>query len=434
MLRDMDAGSSVSINGRRSTTKLAPAVFFVILGSGCDALLEVSNPGSIMARDLEDPALLTTLMRGVQGDFDCFFTNYIEVSSMWTGDIDNTTGTRVSDQVGLRDPAVLNDQGGQGCRGSSTSIAGLPLHTARMQAANTIRLIEAFPDNVVSNKSFLIARARLYEGFTYQIAGESYCEPTFDGGPVISRSDAMRVAEERFSSAIQLAIQAGGADAAEAANVVQAALIGRARARLNLNDAAGVLADASQVEEGFVFETWHSGAAPRLRNQVFERVGFARERAVSAQFRARSMLDGVPDPRVRWEARGPAERSAQTFYAQLKYTSFDDPMPIASWREAQLMIAEVSGGQTAVDIINRLRATHGLPQFSSTNAAEIAEQVREERRRELWLQTGARIGDMLRWDEPFRSGLDELGRLYGDLTCIPMHLQERIANPNIPNS
>jgi starch-binding outer membrane protein, SusD/RagB family len=104
-------------------------------------------------------------------------------------------------------------------------------------------------------------------------------------------------------------------------------------------------------------------------------------------------------------------------------------MPFASWREAQLMIAEIQGGQTAVDIINRLRSTHSLPTFSSSDPAAIRAQVIEERRRELWLQ-GTRLGDMLRLDEPFLSGVDPRGGPYGDGTCLPFPVIEEIGNPH----
>ena len=105
-------------------------------------------------------------------------------------------------------------------------------------------------------------------------------------------------------------------------------------------------------------------------------------------------------------------------------------MPYASWREALLMIAEVQGGQEAVSIINRLRRTHNLPQFSSSDATAIREQVREERRRELWLQ-GTRIGDKLRWDEPWASGLTQRGEPYQNQQCVPLPTQERLGNPNL---
>lgn len=115
---------------------------------------------------------------------------------------------------------------------------------------------------------------------------------------------------------------------------------------------------------------------------------------------------------------------------QLKYLSLDAPIPFASWREAQLMIAGVEEGQTAVGIIDRLRATHGLPLFSSASAEEIRAQVLEERRRELWLQ-GNRLGDMLRLDLPFPTGISPGGNIYEDGTCISTTLQERFGNPNL---
>lgn len=94
------------------------------------------------------------------------------------------------------------------------------------------------------------------------------------------------------------------------------------------------------------------------------------------------------------------------------------------------MIAEVEGGQTAVNIINRLRETFDLPPFSSTDEEEIRAQVREERRRELFLQ-GTRIGDKLRWNEPWATGVNQRGEPYSDRTCIPLVTQEILGNPHI---
>ena len=100
---------------------------------------------------------------------------------------------------------------------------------------------------------------------------------------------------------------------------------------------------------------------------------------------------------------------------QQKYLSRSAPIPFATWREAQLMIAEVEGGQTAVNIINELRAKVSeldwvsddhpslpLPEFSSTDPGEIEATVQEERRRELWMQ-GSRAGDKLRWESLLRT-------------------------------
>jgi hypothetical protein len=56
--------------------------------------------------------------------------------------------------------------------------------------------------------------------------------------------------------------------------------------------------------------------------------------------------------------------------------------------------------------------------------------VLEERRRELWLQ-GTRLGDMLRSDIPFVTGVTPKGEQYGSYTCMPIPQREIDANPNI---
>ena len=107
------------------------------------------------------------------------------------------------------------------------------------------------------------------------------------------------------------------------------------------------------------------------------------------------------------------------------------------------MIAEVQLGQTAVGIINSLRATvtdlpfvdadSGLPMFVSNDAVEIRAQAWEERRRELFLQ-GTKVGDLLRLDIPgvttddFDTGLNQRGQPYGPHTCYPSPDVEKLQN------
>jgi len=405
---------------------LVPLMMFAL---GCEGLLDVANPGQIRVEDLKDPALAEVLVFGAQGDFECFFTNWIDVIALWTGDLDGSQARRDADLVMQRHASVFQIEGGENCRGRATSIGGLPLHTARIQADSAIGRISDFPDAEVPDKAFLLGKASVYAGFTYLMAGEAYCELTFDGGPVVSRSATLEIARTRFTDAIN---GLGGIGGSEAGNLRQAALVGRARASLNLGDDAGVLQDAGAVTDpDFVFYSTHSVSADRRYNQQAEKIQLLRWRSAPAKYHDLE-VDGVPDPRIVTEFDGVSDRAQQDHYTVTKYTDRSDPIPIASWREAQLMIAEVQGGQTAVDVINSLRATWGLPEFSSTNDAEIREQVREERRRELYLQTGSRLGDMLRWGEPLPSGLDPLGRPYvQEFTCLPLHLREILNNDNV---
>ena len=63
-------------------------------------------------------------------------------------------------------------------------------------------------------------------------------------------------------------------------------------------------------------------------------------------------VQGVRDPRIPLVDVGKLGIDATTpLFEQLKYPRVDSPIPIATWRDAQLMIAEVQGGQTALDII-----------------------------------------------------------------------------------
>jgi hypothetical protein len=73
-----------------------------------------------------------------------------------------------------------------------------------------------------------------------------------------------------------------------------------------------------------------------------------------------------------------------------------------------------------------------LPLFSSTDPAEIARHVLEERRRELFLD-GHRLGDFLRLELRFDTGLNHKRQPYGDVTCMPLPLVETANNPNISN-
>ena len=406
---------------------LGMVVPLMIFALGCD-ILDVANPGQINAEDLEDPGLAETLVLGAQGDFECFFTNWIDVIALWTGDLDNSQSRRDGDLVSQRHPSVFDIEGGEDCRGRATSIGGLPGHTARIQADSAMVRIAAFPDAEVPDKTFLIGKAAVYAGFTYLMQGEAYCEMTFDNGPIVSRTATLEIARTRFTSAIA---GLGAVGTSEADDLIDAALVGRARAALNLGEDADVLTDAGAVTAGFEFLSTHSVTDDRRYNQQEERLNLLRWRTVPVKYQG-LLTEGVPDPRIVTTFTGPADRAQQNHYDLSKYSDRSDPVTIASWREAQLMIAEVQGGATAVGIINTLRATWALPAFSSTDATAIRDQVREERRRELYLQTGSRLGDMLRWNEPLPSGLDPLGRPYSTtFTCLPFHLREELNNPNV---
>lgn len=408
--------------------------------AACSDLLEVELPGQVRAEDLEQPRLAGVLARSVQGDFDCALSAYVWGGGLWANDLYQTDNFSRARLTQLRSDEVLNfDQ--LECDQFTFPPIYLPFQITRVQGEQAVELISAFPADAVDDRDYLLGKAHAYTGYAYQILGETMCELAFDGGGRVSRDTAMNAAEAQFSSALQYV---GSAASGEARSIRNLALVGRARTRLNLGNTGGVVEDASQVDRGFVRYADLDITDDRLNNRVFNYVNRNQgNSSVHTDYR-NLVVDGMPDPRVPLEHLADVQPfdGVSELWIQHKYTDLGSDIPFASWREAQLMIAEVSGGQTAVNIINDLRATvseldfvdsahPGLPAFASSDDAEIRAQVWEERRRELFLQ-GTKIGDMLRLDIPgvdtddFETGVNQRGNPYGPHTCYPLPDQEML--------
>jgi hypothetical protein len=418
----------------------------------CDSLLEVEVPGHITESELNDPRLAAELVLSAEASFDCMMSTYLEEIGRWAKDFYymNTGTGFIYTQLRTRE---VEDFEQVDCRqtGPTRSAAvWLPLNTARAQGEQALEIVGEFSDETVDHRSFLLAKAHAYTGYTYQIAGETLCELAFDGGPMVTRQVAWGIAEQHFTDALQFASQATSAPSGEdVGSIRDMALVGRARARLHLGDTQGVVEDASQVDLGFVRYVQTDEITGRRYNRVYENNNLDIGTSVHPSYHNLE-VQGVPDPRVPLEQLGVIAFDAVTdVHTQQKYLSLGADILFSTGREAQLMIAEVQGGQTAVNIINMLRATvedlpwvtgdHDLPVFVSSDPDEILAQVLEERRRELWLQ-GTKLGDMLRVMEradlpmieglEFETGLNQRGQAYGFGTCYPLPLAEKDNNPN----
>jgi len=412
---------------------------FLMLTAGCDGLLDVDLPGQMEEAGLNDPGLAETLVLGAQADFECGFAYFAWGTAVHTDELDTVSNWRNINIWGAR----LVDQRGFGgtphnCNPGNSSVVStwLPLQTARFMANGAIERIEDFPDEEVDHdKDFLIGWAHAYAGYSALLLSEAFCSVTFDVGPEMTREEGFQMADGIFTQALQ---RLDGIATDEAESLRNMALVGRARANLNLGNASQVVADASLVPNDFVRYSTHSTTSSRRWNMVHRQANVERDLGVSARFRDLE-VDGVPDPRVPHGPQdGVGSDGFSDFWPQLKYTSNSQDLPIATGREARLMIAEAEGGQVAVDIINELRADHGLPDFASTDELEIMAQVMDERRRELWLQA-TRIGDMLRFDDAvldfldlnWETGSNNKGEAFGPNTCLPLMDAEIQNNPNL---
>jgi len=456
---------------RRAWLMPAAAVLLALPMTACEGLLEVDLPGSLTEDALRDPALSETLVTSAVAEFECGFVDYMRYPGQWFEEWQNSSQSRPdalsqfrSQLVGVyADPCA-----------SGTGPIWTTIQVPRLMAARAVEFIRYFgangmytPTNL-PDTTFLIAKARLYEAYSIQLLAEQFCavtltapsvqDPPASGG-LVTREEAYDSAEVKFTEAINYASIVTGARATEAARVLNAARIGRARSRLYQwqyagGAAADVIADASAVTlNTFQMLAEYDANPARRRNRLFVsnnqnksmqpyqdytslRIEADGTNTVGGEPLKGTM--GVADPRVVVNiaasvATDPDGRGVGPMRRQGKFANNAADIPFATWREARLMIAEVDPTQTLA-IINQLRTVTtglpagitfpagGLPTISAATWAAMTPAQRqqtlwEERRRELWMQ-GTQPGDKIRWAYPAWDSADEYSGALRDVTTI----------------
>jgi starch-binding outer membrane protein, SusD/RagB family len=410
----------------RRTVLVAVAAGVSLAAVACsklDDVLNVDTPTQVPATLLDRPEHAPLLVSGLVGDFECALGAYIVSQGLLGDELHDGTFTASRWPTPSRSLSGTETYGTNSCQGLGVYT---PLSVARWSADDALRKLQGWTDAEVAGRQQKIATAAAYSGYSHTLMGEGMCTVAFDLSAELQPAEAFARAEDRFALAISAATAAG--DAA----LVNMARVGRARALLNLGRTADAVADASLVPAGFVRLAEQSSSSARRWNKVSEETRTGR---VSVKEPYRDLtVDGTPDPRVPVTDQQRFAGDAITpLWTQDKYPNDNADLAIARDAEARLIIAEVQGGQVAVDIINELRSASGLPAFSSTNAQEIQAQVLDERRRELFLE-GQRLGDMRRLSLPLfpaAGAAYNKGGTYGDARCFPLPAVERRNNPNI---
>jgi len=396
--------------------------------AGCvNDLLDFEAGDRVEAGNLEGPENAALLVNSAVGDFECAFAQYIVTTAQVTDEMDNSN--LASTEAFQLDRRAVNKERTHYALFPCGTTEGLltPVQTARFQADDILAKLDGWSDAEVPDRTELIARAAAFSGYSHTLLGEGFCTASVDGGPELSQAEVFALAEQRFTRAIDAAQTAG------ATALGNLALVGRARARLNLGKTAEAVADARQVSAGFQFFATMSAASTRSRNAIYQFNGAGASITVGPAYLGLTFA-GVPDPRVPVVDAGTNGQDNLTpLRIQMKYTSLDQSIRLASYAEAQLIIAEVVGGQEAVDIINALHDAAQLPHFASTDPAAIRAQVIEERAREFFLES-QHFYDVARFDLPLvpAPGTPYIkGGLYGDMRCFPLPDVERDNNPNL---
>ncbi|MEO8448905.1 MAG: RagB/SusD family nutrient uptake outer membrane protein [Gemmatimonadota bacterium] len=391
-------------------------------------LLKFDAGDRVESSALEGPQNAGLLVSSAVGDFECAFGQYIVTTGQVTDEIDNSN--LASTEAFQLDARTVNKERTHYALFPCATTEGLltPIQTARFDGDQILEHLEAWTDaEVGSNRTQLIATAAAYSGYSHILLGEGFCSASVDGGPELTPAQVFTLAETRFTRAIE------AAQASASTAIRNLALVGRARARLALGKAAEALADAEQVTAGFEYFAAMSAAAPRARNPIYQWNGVSSLLSIGAAYLDLTFA-GVPDPRVVVEDAGKNGQDNLTpLRIQKKFTSLDQPIRLASYTEAQLIIAELAGGQRAVDIINALHDRASLPHFASVDPVEIKNQVIQERSRELFLES-QHFFDVNRLNLPLipPPGTAYVkGGVYGSMRCFFLPDVERDNNPNL---
>ena len=427
--------------------RLTLALALLVVAGACKELtsLEQEAPSRVRAGDLIVPTNAQLLVTSAISDYECALANYIVAAGLVGDELIDAQLSQVGWDYDRRTivPSLTTYATAQ-CGGRQVPALYTPVSIARYQADVILEALQGWTDAEVANRTDLIGQAAAHAGYSLILLGEGMCTAAINGGPELSRAQVFAEAEARFTTAIDAATTANNAA------ILNMARVGRARARLNQNKTAEARADAALVPAGFVRNASYSAANARRENLVYGQQFVGLYSSIDPSFRDLT-FGGVPDPRVpvvqaRTAAGGPQKGHDQAtdIWRTTKYSGLASPIPIASYDEAQLIIAEIdaaagtpTGTANAVTIINDLHTRAGIPVYAGGTAAEVQAQVREERRRELFLE-GQRLGDIVRFNVtlspaagtayPVKGGV--YGSAAGNQACFPLPDVEKNNNPN----
>ena len=410
---------------------LVAAASTTIVACNSTDLLDVATPANVPVALLDDPANATLMVNSAVADFECALGSMIAVEGIISDELADAQLGAAAWPYDRRDANTQTNgsYGTNSCTSNQTPGIYNPLSTARWGADHALTNLNAWTDAQVPNRQALIAKAATYAGFAYALIGMSMCSAAFDLGPEVQQAAIFALAEERFTTAI------AAAQATNQPALLNAAYVGRARVRLFTGNKTGAAADAALVPAGFVLAAANDATDNRLYNRLYaitQQFGFYTIESLNLKTE-----NGQVDPRsaATQVSTRPADAKS-VIYVPNKYSAGDAaPTPIATYTEAQLILAEAQGGSNAVTIVNALRAAAGLqPYTGPTDATSIQNLIIDERRRALFLE-GFRNYDMQRFDVPFNPPVGTAfplkGGTYGNTRCLPLPDVERNNNPNI---
>ena len=431
--------------------KTGAAVALTLALAGCSGLLEQTAPSRVLADNLTTPANAKLLVDGARATFGCAFQAYVMAGGLMTDEMeDRQLAASAWDYDRRTNAPALNSAGyGEaGCDISQNFGIYRPIQTARYQADYALEALKGWTDDQVSGRGELIATAALYSGYSHLVLGEGFCTTAISaptealnasGGAELQPEDVFALAEAKFSEAI--------AAAAGNTTLLNAARVGRARARLDLAKLPGKPVNTTKLAEAgadaaAVTDAEFSYSLPYTITNGFSENLVGRRTWDYLLFGIAPTYhnvtwNGKPDPRVAVTNTGLKGSDKGIIWAADKYRSGSSVIPLAHWSEAQLIAAEAAGGATAVSIMNNLHTLAGLDPtgVNPSDAAAVQNQIILERSREMFIE-GQHFYDVKRFNLPYNPPVGTAfskGGTYGDQRCFPLPDVERLNNPKLRN-
>lgn len=419
----------------------------IALLASCDALdelLSVPAPSQVVASDLEDPNSAQLMVASVANEFRCTHTYHAAASAI-TGnewrDASNNTVMNIWD-ARIHDTSGYGSQYASADCGSGQPALFRPLSRTRWFAEYVLGLLNEWTDADVPGRTEMIAEVAMYAGYTYTLFAESMCElVVVENGPVVTPAEAFGVAIERFDQS---------AAAGASGDLLNAVRVGKARAQLNLGQTSAAAGTASAVPEGFEWLLPYSSAENVTKNTQWRFNVDTNVATIAEPYRdfpcnfpwpdemmSECMEELDPRVTVTDQMTGHPNTGIALWYAE-KYQDAGSPVQLASWEEAQLIIAEaaIEAGNygQASSIFNTLRANVGLsPHMASMDMNGMMDQLIEERAAELFLE-GHHLWDLRRLGvRPYPPiGQDDgFGAVYGNQLCFDLPATEFQNNTSI---
>lgn len=413
------------MNTKSKLPRLAGLALAVSLAA-CDGFLTVRTPDVIEITTLDPVADAPVLANSAIQNFAQTYGWLIMYTGWMAGEIDVAETFPTRNEFGRRavDPS----------NGSLSGDLWFPLSQAAASAYLVLDLELPDPSTNINYQKAHFALA-----WSYLFMAESFCVGTVRSGPQLNTAAMLDSAIVHFSSAMTI----GNALAtAEATSMANAALVGRARAKLQKGDKPGALADANAVPAGFNYNLLYFddlSNRTRVGNRLWQFTADRGSIAIAPAWRAadpRIPQRVAPSNLLPQDANYSVDRGAP-YVIQDKYPGFASPIRLASKMEADYIAAEATGNAAQLALIQARRAANGLPAYAgATDDQSVLAEFENQRAAEFFLES-KRLGDMARngaavlnvpvaGSTYFKAGFAPVG----NQTCIPLPITETDNNPN----